>query len=279
MLIRNKGVNFPPTMIKDTSSLETYVKHLQSAKDIVPEDLLKRFSGDFDRCRKGLKGEDHIKHILLDSNIPSYILRDINIAVADGVRQIDFIVITKKLIFVIECKYRTSNIDVNSSGTFIRTKDMKSESSPIEQNEKHVDLLKSLCADGGVHGSVIKNLPNRMRSIIVFANDESILDTTGSPRNVRRIVCRADGLRMLIKRKLRYACYFKSFTEKEMKAVSEFLYGLHGDAKVRNAGKYLRCPQCESSMVTERNKETKRFFWGCMKFNRGSGCKGSRDIC
>lgn len=67
--------------------------------------------------------------------------------------QIDFLVITNKLNFVIECKNLFGNIEINSKGDFIRTiqygnkKYKEGIYSPITQNERHLAVLKERKAE------------------------------------------------------------------------------------------------------------------------------------
>ncbi len=64
--------------------------------------------------------------------------------------QIDYLIITRKRIFVVECKNLFGNIEINNSGDFIRTMEFnrkyKKEGiySPITQNKRHLDLLKQI---------------------------------------------------------------------------------------------------------------------------------------
>ena len=59
---------------------------------------------------------------LKNSNMDMYVLQDIYIETEDGRgAQIDFIVITEKITFFIECKNLVGNIDVDSKGNFVRT--------------------------------------------------------------------------------------------------------------------------------------------------------------
>ena len=82
-----------------------------------------------------------------------YILHDIYLEYGDVSAQIDYIVVTRKLIFIIECKNLYGNIEINSNGDFIRTMEYgrrtKKEGiySPITQNKRHLELIKSIKVD------------------------------------------------------------------------------------------------------------------------------------
>ena len=50
-----------------------------------------------------------------------YILQDICIQHEDLSAQIDYLIVTRKRIYIIECKNLIGDIEVNSAGDFIRT--------------------------------------------------------------------------------------------------------------------------------------------------------------
>lgn len=50
-----------------------------------------------------------------------YILHDLYLEDHDLSAQIDFLIITRKRIFILECKNMIGNIEINNLGDFIRT--------------------------------------------------------------------------------------------------------------------------------------------------------------
>ena len=73
------------------------------------------------------------------------VLQDICIRAKDGRKaQIDFVIVTSKLMILLECKNLVGNIEIDSKGNFIRTiqygKRYWKEGiySPITQNERHM---------------------------------------------------------------------------------------------------------------------------------------------
>lgn len=70
------------------------------------------------KCNKqyleyGIAGEKNIEFELKNSHKPMYILHDIYIQDGDLSAQIDYLVFTKKICFVIECKYLYRDIEIN----------------------------------------------------------------------------------------------------------------------------------------------------------------------
>ncbi len=64
--------------------------------------------------------------------------------------QIDYIVITRKTVYVIECKNLVGNIEIDNTGAFIRSYEVAGKwikegiYSPITQNRRHLQVLKAV---------------------------------------------------------------------------------------------------------------------------------------
>ncbi|MHB9143506.1 MAG: nuclease-related domain-containing protein, partial [Paludibacter sp.] len=69
----------------------------------------------------GIAGEKQVRFELENSHIPMYILHDLYIEYEGLTAQIDYLIITRKHQFVIECKNLYGNIEINNAGDFIRT--------------------------------------------------------------------------------------------------------------------------------------------------------------
>jgi len=82
-----------------------------------------------------------------------FLLHDLYLEFEGLTAQIDYLIITRKHQFVIECKNLYGNIEINSAGGFTRmvsygrrTK-KKGIYSPITQNRRHLELIKQIRAD------------------------------------------------------------------------------------------------------------------------------------
>lgn len=69
-------------------------------------------------------GEANIAYELKNADMDMYVLHDIYLE-CDGLSaQIDYIIITRKGVYIIECRNLVGNVEVNNRGEFIRTPDI-----------------------------------------------------------------------------------------------------------------------------------------------------------
>ncbi|MBR5264996.1 MAG: NERD domain-containing protein, partial [Clostridia bacterium] len=114
------GKEKEPVILKENSTAEEQLISLMElsvmAKGKVKEDI----EQEIRNIKADIAGEENIIFELKNSHIPMYILRDIYIEYEDYKAQIDFIVVTKKLTFIIECKNLYGNIEIDNKGGFTR---------------------------------------------------------------------------------------------------------------------------------------------------------------
>ena len=108
-----------------------------------------------------------------------YILHDLYFEYNDLQAQIDYLIITRKRVYVIECKNLIGNIEIDNSGNFVRTYELFGKKvkeglySPITQNERHRLVIKGLRGqDKNILTKFLfeKNFDNNYKSVIVLAN-------------------------------------------------------------------------------------------------------------
>lgn len=147
----------------------------------------------------------------------------------DVVREIDFIVITEKITFFIECKNLVGNIDVDSKGNFVRTvtygrkKYKEGIYSPITQNERHMEIVKESKLENRnlLAGMIVKKSFHSLnRSLVVLANPKTVLNDRYAKKEVKEKVIRADQLITTIK-KIVAESRMPSLSKKEMKEFAE----------------------------------------------------------
>lgn len=196
----------------------------------------KQLQKNIDNIQKGIDGENEVAYQLRKSRIPMYVLRNVRLMEGDKPVEIDFVVFTRKLIFVIECKNFAGGISVDEMGTFInkRKKEFGMEN-PLTQNLQHVILLKETLLEeekNPIKKRLLeKELEKRFVSYVVFANKENILKVEGKNIETEKNIMRYD---MLI-RKMREAIKESRvlpMPEKKMIAISEFL--LNGTKECRS---------------------------------------------
>jgi superfamily II DNA helicase RecQ len=191
-------------------------------------------------------GENNIIFELKNSGMPMYLLRDIHLEIDGLSAQIDCIVVTRKVIFVIECKNLIGNIDIDNDGNFIRNYTINGRNvkegiySPITQNQRHLEVIRRI--KGNSKNAVYKIMFDKFfdenyKSIVVLANPKTVLNARHASRETRNKVIRADQLNRYIKE-----VYGKSnsasYNDKEMKEFAEGLLALHSPNKSDYAKKY-----------------------------------------
>ena len=153
--------------------------------------------------------EKNVEFELKNSHMPIYILHDLFLESGELSAQIDYLVITKTVCFVIECKNLYGNIEINDSGDFIRTMDFggkkKKEGvySPITQNQRHLQLIKKMkldCTKNFIFKAIVeKSFDNWFKSIVVLVNPKTVLNAKNAKREIKEQVIRADQLVEYIK--------------------------------------------------------------------------------
>ena len=166
--------------------------------------------------KKGLEGEKEISYQLQKANIGMYVLHDVKVKYGDLTAQIDYIVITSVFIYFIECKNLIGNITVNENGDFIREytfngkKIKKGMYSPLRQVEAQREVIRKIWeskASGLVKLFGSKNFDYYRKVLVVVANQETILNISKAPKDIKSKVLRADAL----VRKIQYdLCHIRS---------------------------------------------------------------------
>lgn len=153
--------------------------------------------------KKGLDGENEIAYQLKKSSIGMYVLRDIKVKYEDLTAQIDYVIITPLYIYYVECKNLVGNITVTDKGDFIREytvngkKIKKGMYSPLRQVEAQREVIRKIWEKNT--SKIIKlfasnNFNYYRRVLVVCANEESILNTSRAPKEIKYKILKADSL-------------------------------------------------------------------------------------
>ena len=141
------GIFSKPEIIifKESNSAE---EHLAKLEELLPRatgKVKENIQKEIILTKAGIDGEKKVLYELKNSNMDLVVLKDICIRAKDGMEaQIDFVIVTSKLMILLECKNLVGNIEIDSKGNFIRTiqygKRYWKEGiySPITQNERHM---------------------------------------------------------------------------------------------------------------------------------------------
>lgn len=236
-----------PVFLKEASDVTDYISRLKTlqteakgaVREIIDREIKFASIGEF--------GENNIAFELKNSGMPMYILRDIHLETGDLTAQIDFIVVTRKITFFIECKNLIGDIEVDSEGNFIRNYEFNGKLiregiySPITQNQRHLEVLKQIRKDSKSN-ALIKMIVDKFfydnyQSIVVLANPKTLLNAKNAKKEIKEKVIRADQLIQYIKD----VCSRSKNAEEndaDLKARAEGLLKLHTPNRSDYANKY-----------------------------------------
>lgn len=280
-----------PVFLKETSEAEKQLEALKvltsglnaEGRAVLEQDI---------RCLEwGIAGEKNIAYELKNSHMPIYILHDIYLEYKELSAQIDYLIFTKKMCFVVECKNLCGNVEINNAGDFIRTMEIQGKKkregiySPITQNQRHLELIKQLAMENR-NGWLARLLTdkiceNQYRSVVVLANPRTVLNARYAPKAVKEKVIRADRLVAYIKDTCRNSSNIES-SEKEMREWAESFLKRHKEQQKDYTQKYEKylltisedtadeketlCPRCGGRLVRRSGKYGE--FFGCSSFPR-----------
>lgn len=260
-----------PIFLKESSNAEAQLEKLRLLEPLLNQEGQTIIRQDIKCLEYGIAGEKKIAFELKNSHIPMYILHDIYIEDGDLSAQIDYLVFTKKMCFVIECKNLYGDIEINSAGDFIRTTEFggrkKKEGiySPITQNQRHLELMKRIKVNNRsdiiTKFMVDKHFEDFNKSLVVLANPKTVLNAKYAKKEVKEKVIRADQLIKHIK-----DMYDKSKepadSEERMLARAQFYLDLHKE-NIKNYtekyGQYLATAKIDTKFEEASVEETAIF--------------------
>lgn len=198
-----------PVFLKESSNAQTQLEKLQKLEPLLNNEGQAKIKQDIKYLEYGISGEKNIAFELKNSHMPMYVLHDIYLECGDLSAQIDYLVFTRKICFIIECKNLYGNIEINNAGDFIRTMEFdgkrKKEGiySPITQNQRHLELIKKIKIDKK-NNILAKLMFERCfedfnKSVVVLANPKTVLNAKYAKKEVKDRVIRADQLISYIK--------------------------------------------------------------------------------
>lgn len=287
------------TILKETSDAQQYLAKLEQLSNDAKGELKERIEKEILITRAGIIGENNILFELKNSGMDMVVLHDICIETQGGLMaQIDYIVITPKLNFIIECKNMIGNMEINAKGEFIRTYEFKGKKikegiySPITQNERHMTVLKEKRAENRsklMSFMTGNNFENVYKPLIVLANPKTVVYDRYAPKEIKSKVIRADQLANTLKRMhqesknypwsrkdmLEFAKELLQSNKEERKDyVKKYeMLATDMDKAVKDSKQDEICPQCQGKLVTRKGKFG--MFIGCSNYPR---CKYTRKI-
>lgn len=305
---------------------ELDLRKMEALRSIVSDERREELEQDIRLARAGVAGERKIVFELANSHYPLVFIHDLCLEHEGARAQIDFLVVTPYHTLVIECKNLVGDIEIDQSGSFVRTfgrgRQRRREGiySPVSQNKRHIELMKAIhMSESGRAKRLLQRFvfDQYYRSVVVLANERTLLSADAAPEEVRGQVIRADQLVEFIRR-LDAGQSRKEIVEtfREMEARgarwlslnapqrSELAerYGIQSSvqadrpaeaepgrevviitashAVVTNESGVPNCPLCGAPMVERVARYGKRKgkrFWGCSTYGQ-TRCRGIVSI-
>ncbi|MCM1268168.1 MAG: HRDC domain-containing protein [Bacteroidales bacterium] len=247
-----------PVFLKEASDADTYIAKLQDLLSQTPKEHKRQIQKQLNIANAGKYGESNIAFELKNSGMDMYILHDIYLEYGDLSAQIDYLVITKKHIYVIECKNLIGNIDIDHTGAFIRKYEISGKPikegiySPVTQNQRHLQVLKEI-RKNSKSNFFSKMLFERFfedtyQSIVVLANPKTYLNAKYAPKEIKSQVIRADQLIAYIRKKDHEAK--DEMNNETMRQLANFYLEQHRPSKSDYAQKYEKLLQDINSQTS-----------------------------
>ncbi len=193
-------------ILTDDCAIEKQVEQLKKMRESMNSTY--QIDRDIKLLEAGLQGEKNIMYELKNANIGMYVLRNITIQYRDMTAQIDFVVVTKAHIYLIECKNMIGDITINNEGEFKRDYSLNGKRikeaiySPLTQAQRHKEILKKIWMSK--HHSVTtffleKLFDKTYKPLVVLVNSKSLLNMKYAPKEVKNATVRIDQLITYIK--------------------------------------------------------------------------------
>ena len=231
--------------VKSSSSMQKQYEALLKLKEEYPNNV--KISEQLNMAKKGLDGEKEIAYQLDKSNLGLLVIHDLNLQYENQTAQIDYVVISKRYCYFIECKKLTGDIIINERGDFIREytingrKVKKGMESPLRQVEAQRDVYKKLWNINRSSNRIINNIKRAMaeenftdtyRVLVVAANNETILNTKYAPKDMKNKVIKADALVRKIELDLKISDKDLWLSKKEMEKWASSFLMLHREKRI-----------------------------------------------
>lgn len=236
-----------PVFLKESSNTEEQIERLKNLQPYLNQYGKTLIKQDIKDLEYGMFGEKQIAFELKNSHIPMYILHDVYLEDGELSARIDYLVFTKKICFVIECKNLFGKIEINNNGDFIRTLEFDGKQrkegiySPITQNQRHIELMKKIKIDSKKN-QLIKFIAQKVfdsmyQSVVVLANPKTVLNVKFAKKEVKEQVIRVDQLVNYIKKVYKQSSQ-SAFSDEELLKWATSYLDLHQDVVKNYTGKY-----------------------------------------
>lgn len=217
-----------PIVVKEATEVVQRIEQYKNALNKTADPVeMNQIHEQIKLLELGLKGEKSVLFELQNAFLPLHILHDVRIVHNDFKAQIDFVVLTRKFILLIEVKNYYGNILVNEKDEFIRqvykgNKLVFQEGfySPVRQVERQAEVFEAYMKEmGAVTRTPIKN-------VVVFTNNRTVINTKKASKQVQDKIVRVDGLVNFLKQELGKDSPVK-FMDNRMQEMSDYIKAIH----------------------------------------------------
>lgn len=274
-----------PVVLKESSSAQEQLQQLEYYQILAPKSVIPLIERDKALIKYGINGEEAIMYELINSHIPMYIIHDLFFEYNGLKAQIDYLLITRKLIIVLESKNLYGNISVDSSGNFVRksgsgkTFSQEGIYSPITQNERHLALIKDMRKASLDFISKIafeNNFNKNYKSLVVMANPKTVIDYRYAPRDIKEQIVKVDGLTRKINTLISQSTMF-DMSDNQMMGLAQFFLSQHRQNPVDYTAKYQEKINIASKNEEEKlQKEVKKVYYN--NYNNTSSGSATSSI-
>ena len=284
-------------ILKESDDSKNYLEKLQELLSKASGEVATKIEKEIAVVKAGIVGEENILFELKNSGLNLVVLHDLYLKSASGLTaQIDFLVLTPKLFYVLECKNLIGNIELKNSGEFVRTFQVGNKSfkegiySPITQNERHLNVLKECRSENS--NFIIKAIQNYnfnsiFQGVVVLANPKTVINDRWAKKEDKEKVIRADQLIKYIKDVNEKSKEF-SLSIKELEEIGRRYLEMNNEERpdyfakyenlVKEVGSKKICPDCGGELILRTAKSGNyagKKFYGCSNFPK---CKYIRNI-
>lgn len=260
-----------PVFIKEDSDAQNFVEKMAKLSERATGSLKKEIEKQIKLAQYGMIGEKNIAYELKNSDIDMYILHDLYFEYEDLSAQIDYLLITRKCVYIIECKNLIGNIEVDSKGNFIRTYELFGKKikeglySPITQNERHRLVFKKMRMEGQNFLTKMfmdKHFEQYHKIVVVLANPKTYLNARFAKKEIKDQIIRADQLVAYIKEQDKKISSPEANSEEYMLGLAKYCLKHNKSERSDYARKYEELihefENMESENETEEIKERQK---------------------
>ncbi|WP_431810644.1 NERD domain-containing protein [Lysinibacillus capsici] len=217
-----------PIVVKEAIEVIQLIEQYKNALNKTTDPVeMERINEQIKLLELGLKGEKSVLFELQNAFLPLHILHDVRIVHNDFKAQIDFVVLTRKFILLIEVKNYYGNILVNEKDEFVRqvykgNKLVFQEGfySPVRQVERQAEVFEAYMKEmGAVTRTPIKHA-------VVFTNNRTVINTKKASKQVKEKIMRVDSLVKFIKQELEKDSPVH-FMDNRMQEMSDYIKASH----------------------------------------------------